>query len=218
MALGDGDIKATTKTVSKKTKRVRRSPEEARELILSTAADRLATIGLSGLNISGVAEAAGMSHATVIHHFGSTTAMRQALLSHMTTELLSDVREALARQDSPEQVLAGLFQKLATNNHGRLAAWLTLEHQDVSISEAVDGHNEGVGVLFSGMIDAIAEKEGATDEARQKARLRVFLIATAAMGLGVCGSALASLIGLSDDDLTTFPRWLADTMQQAGGS
>ena len=218
MALGDGDIKATTKTVSKKTKRVRRSPEEARELILSTAADRLATIGLSGLNISGVAEAAGMSHATVIHHFGSTTAMRQALLSHMTTELLSDVREALARQDSPEQVLAGLFQKLARNNHGRLAAWLTLEHQDVSISEAVDGHNEGVEVLFSGMIDAIAEKEGATDEARQKARLRVFLIATAAMGLGVCGSALASLIGLSDDDLTTFPRWLADTMQQAGGS
>lgn len=147
-------------------KRVRRSPEAARELILATAADRLATIGLSGLNISGVAEAAGMSHATVIHHFGSTTAMRQALLSYMTTALLTDVREALARQDSPDQVLAELFRKLATNNHGRLAAWLTLEHQDVSISEAVGGYNDSVEALFSGIIEAIAENAGSREDAR----------------------------------------------------
>ena len=109
-------MSAKTKSASTKSKRVRRSPEAARQLILSTAADRLANMGLTGLNISGVAEAAGMSHATVIHHFGSTTAMRQALLSYMTTALLTDVREALARQDSPDQVLAGLFEKLSTNN------------------------------------------------------------------------------------------------------
>ena len=89
-------MSAKTKSASTKSKRVRRSPEAARQLILSTAADRLANMGLTGLNISGVAEAAGMSHATVIHHFGSTTAMRQALLSYMTTALLTDVREALA--------------------------------------------------------------------------------------------------------------------------
>ena len=206
-------MSAKTKSASTKSKRVRRSPEAARQLILSTAADRLANMGLTGLNISGVAEAAGMSHATVIHHFGSTTAMRQALLSYMTTALLTDVREALARQDSPDQVLAGLFDKLSTNNHGRLAAWLTLEHQNVSISEAVEGTNNSVEALFSGIIEAIAERGGATPAARQEARLRVFLIATAAMGLGVCGDSLAGLIGLTDNDLSSFPRWLANTMQ-----
>ncbi|MAW28203.1 MAG: hypothetical protein CMP98_05340 [Gammaproteobacteria bacterium] len=206
-------MSAKTKSASTKSKRVRRSPEAARQLILSTAADRLANMGLTGLNISGVAEAAGMSHATVIHHFGSTTAMRQALLSYMTTALLTDVREALARQDSPDQVLAGLFEKLSTNNHGRLAAWLTLEHQDVTISEAIDDSNNSVEALFSGIIEAISDGEGATPAACQEARLRVFLIATAAMGLGVCGDSLANLIGLTDNDLSLFPRWLAGTMQ-----
>lgn len=77
-------------------KRIRRTPEKAKALILRVAADRLSEHGLEGLNISGVARAAGMSHATVIHHFGSTGAMREALLRQMTRELLSDVMEALA--------------------------------------------------------------------------------------------------------------------------
>ena len=101
-------------------KRVRRTPKDAKHLILETAASRLSEFGLEGLNISGVAKAAGMSHATVIHHFGSTSSMRQALLQQMTEALLSDVVLALNKDVPPDQVLNGLFQTLSQDGHGRL--------------------------------------------------------------------------------------------------
>ena len=62
---------------------------------METAAKRLSQIGFEGLSISGFSKAAGMSHATVIHHFGSAGAMKKALLQEMTSALLADVIFAL---------------------------------------------------------------------------------------------------------------------------
>ena len=60
-------------------RRKRRTAAEAREQVLQVAASRLQRYGLEGLNIVGVAEEVGISHATLIHHFGSSEGMRQAL-------------------------------------------------------------------------------------------------------------------------------------------
>lgn len=182
-------------------KRVRRTPEDAKHLILETAASRLSEFGLEGLNISGVAKAAGMSHATVIHHFGSTAAMRQALLQQMTEALLSDVVLALNKDVPPDQVLNGLFQTLSQDGHGRLLAWLALDHN----LEVASGEGNTAG-LFKNIIDAIADAGGD----RTDAKLQVLLVATAAMGLSICGGPLSSLIGLSEKESAAFPRWLAE--------
>ena len=65
---------------------------------MGTAAKRLSQIGFEGLRISGFfSKAAGMSHATVIHHFGSAGAMKKALLQEMTSALLADVIFAFKR-------------------------------------------------------------------------------------------------------------------------
>ena len=157
-------------------KRVRRTPEDAKHLILETAASRLSEFGLEGLNISGVAKAAGMSHATVIHHFGSTAAMRQALLQQMTEALLSDVVLALNKDVPPDQVLNGLFKTLSQDGHGRLLAWLALDHK----LEVASGEGNTAG-LFKNIIDAIADAGGD----RTDAKLQVLLVATAAMGLSI---------------------------------
>ena len=184
------------------TKRIRRTPEEARSLILQTAANRLATMGMDGLNISGVAKAAGMSHGTVIHHFGSTEAMRQALLRYMTENLLADVVSAL-KQDVPHaDVMRRLFDTLSQDGHGRLVAWLSLENQMMRLPPTETSRS-----LFADIIATISEKEA--DGARQQ----VLLVASAALGFSLCGDVLANLVGMSDDESAEFPAWLAARLQ-----
>jgi len=75
--------------------RKRRTAEEAKTLILETAAERLRDQGVDGLTVKGVAEQAGMSHATLIHHFGSSEDMRRELEVHMTSKLLIRLRTFL---------------------------------------------------------------------------------------------------------------------------
>jgi len=184
-------------------KRIRRTPEEARSLILSTAARRLAEHGLDGLSISGVAKEAGISHATIIHHFGSTEAMRAALLQQMTGQLLSDVVEALHEDQLPDEILGRLFTTLSRDGHGRLLAWLALDRQQLE-----PGENQ-TAALFRNIIDTIAV-DGVD---RTDAKLQVLLVATAAMGLSICGDPLAALIGLDESETSRFPGWLAARLQ-----
>lgn len=184
-------------------KRIRRTPEEAKSLILEVASRRLSTFGLEGLNISGVAKDAGMSHATVIHHFGSTGAMREALLGQMTRDLLSDVMAALNHHEEPARILDRLFEMLSQGGHGRLLAWLALDQQAFSPT----GDSKG---LFAEILGTIAKDSGDPVHAKQL----VFLVAIAAMGKSICGDALAGLIGMSEAETQQFPKWLAARIQQ----
>src|SRR5205809_814516 len=52
-------------------KRLRRSPEEARRLILETAQALIARAGPEALRLQEIAAAAGISHPLILHHFGS---------------------------------------------------------------------------------------------------------------------------------------------------
>lgn len=75
-----------------KNKRVRRTPEEARRLILEAAEAGMAASGPAGLRLEAVAKAAGVSHPTILHHFGSREGLIQALnlktIEHLKTVLL----------------------------------------------------------------------------------------------------------------------------------
>ena len=185
-------------------KRLRRTPDEAKALIMDVAAERLRRLGLDGLNISGVAEAAGISHATVIHHFGSTGAMRESLLRKMTGDLLSDVMEALQYQQSPDKVLERLFGTLSRDGHGKLLAWLALDSQLAGFDATTS-----TGDLFKNIIDSIASEGGNQTDAKYQ----VYLVAIAALGLGICGEVLAKLVGLSEKEAGQFPSWLAQHLQ-----
>ena len=182
-------------------KRIRRTPEESKSLILKVASRRLGEYGLEGLNISGVAKEAGMSHATVIHHFGSTGAMREQLLKQMINALLSDVMDALAHEESADKVLDRLFTMLSQDGHGRLLAWLTLDQQTGGFGSAGSGTRQ----MFANIIDSIASRGSQSD-----AKHQVFLVTLAALGLGICGNELADLVGLDENEKNAFPAWLAD--------
>lgn len=75
-----------------KNKRIRRSPADARQIILQAAEANMAAGGPAGLRLQEVAKAAGVSHPTILHHFGSREGLIQALnlkaIDHLKSVLL----------------------------------------------------------------------------------------------------------------------------------
>lgn len=196
-------------------KRVRRTAAQAKALILETAARRLKDQGLDGLNLTGVADDAGISHATIIHHFGGSEEMRRALVTHMTAALLTDVVTALQQEVPPVELCQNLFQAITENGHARLLAWLAVDSGNTMASPSED-----IQTLFAAVIQTVADDlhrpHAETDgkmtppcpEELDRARNIVLLIASTAIGLGISGDALSVLLGMSPDARQAFPSWL----------
>src|SRR5580704_8287440 len=60
-------------------KRVRRTPDQARRLILDAAQAAIARTGPEGLRLQDIAAAAGISHPLILHHFGSRGGLAQRM-------------------------------------------------------------------------------------------------------------------------------------------
>jgi AcrR family transcriptional regulator len=198
-------------------RRRRRSADEAKQLVLETAAGRLKELGLEGLNLTGVADQAGISHATIIHHFGSSEGMRRALIVYMTRALLSDVLGALQSDADPATLCEDLFGAIADNGHAQLLAWMAAESRSDLTQPILENQD-----LFRGVIDSVATRlcrgdhepaggaHAATAAELAEARQIVLLIASTALGLGIAGQPLAALLDLETDVSKTFPAWLAE--------
>ena len=74
-----------------KEKRVRRKPEEARAMILDAAQASMAADGPAGIRLQDIARLAGVSHPTILHHFGS----REGLVQALNQRTLEDFRAAM---------------------------------------------------------------------------------------------------------------------------
>jgi AcrR family transcriptional regulator len=181
-------------------RRTRRTPEEARALVLDSAERRLADHGLDGLTIVGVARAAGMSHATVIHHFGSTAGMRRALIERMSERLINDAMAAMGDDAALESVVQELFAVFSTGGHARLLAWLAIEDEQQPLP------TEARRQRFQALIDSCAES--LPSGSRASARNIVTLVIAAAIGLGIGGEPLMDLVGMDGEARTAFPAWL----------
>ncbi len=193
--------------------RKRRSSEEARREILQAAEARLREHGLAGLNVVAVAGDCGMSHATVIHHFGNTAGMRQALVAHMTERLLRDIIAALQREPAPEPtaMLRQLFDALSRGGHARLLAWLSIG--DEALSEDLEPP-EHLRVLFAELVPVLAARLPGHGDREAAAKRLIFLIATAAIGYGIAGARLPRMISMDEAEAAAFPEWLGRQIDQ----
>ncbi len=202
--------------MSEPKKRIRRTPEEARTLILNAAKTRLQTAGPEGLQVKEVAAVAGVAHSTVLHHFGSAEGLRSALIENMGAKLLEDilaVYKTRVDQVTDNSILMNVFETLSDGGHARLLAWMMLK-----------GHAPGddggrMKQLFERLITEIStfmvaeipkHNEIDMEEARKGARYIVMLSALTAVGDGIAGPFLAKQMGLSDDEAKFgFRDWFA---------
>lgn len=203
----------------KPAKRVRRSPSEARALILEAATKRLEAVGPEGLQVKEIATIAGVTHSTILHHFGSAEGVRAALAEKMVEKLLSDILAALDDSGNvvpgDHAILFRVFSVLSDDGNARLLAWTMLKGMELETGE------ETLKTLFERIVEGIkqAVMAAAGDMqvndavAERQARFIIYLVATTAVGDGIAGPYLARLIGLEGDDATTgFRDWFADRL------
>lgn len=202
----------STKKSTAPRRRVRRSAEDARAHILEVARRRLAALGIGGLNIADVAREAGISHGTLLHHFGSSEGMRQALAARMAEGLLEQVLEIESGADPTEGMgdfFVRLFAQLSTGGHGRLLAWLALtgdgDARGGDVVAEVAGHFDQLVLLLAERL----RRAGHPADAERTARYLVLLVVSSAVGLGVSRESLLPGLALSDRDEADYARWLA---------
>jgi AcrR family transcriptional regulator len=190
-------------------KRLRRSAPAARTAVLDAAERRLREHGLDGLAIADVAADAGMSHATLLHHFGSSDAMRAALIERMATNLLSEVTQLLQRADvarHSDEFYIHLFAALAGGGHAKLIGW---QHLMGHNAPALSGDTRA---LFRQVLDGLRVRLMSfgrdAAEAEREARFIVLLVVSSALGFGIGRVPLLDDVGLTDTNETEFARWM----------
>ncbi|WP_202806481.1 TetR family transcriptional regulator [Kribbella catacumbae] len=189
--------------------RIRRTPQEARALILDAAAALLAEGGVAAVQVRAVAARVGMTDTGVTHHFQSRDNLLRELLRHGGRQLRAAVQEALnswlekgADLFELVEALAGLYRQ----GYGELAIAL---------------HAAGWREHGSGMLNPVVE---ALHELRpSKASLEDTRLAVAALHQAMAteplyGSAFrrsAGLTGAAASDPANQLRWWTRQLQLA---
>ncbi|HET6290038.1 MAG TPA: helix-turn-helix domain-containing protein [Amycolatopsis sp.] len=127
------------------TSRARRSPEEARRLILDAAASLLSESGVAAVQMRAVAARVGMTDAGVAHHFGNREKLLAELLRHGGRRLRDALRDLLASwldHDADLLVFVEALHALYRRGYGELAVAL---------------HAAGWRDPGSGMLDPVVE-------------------------------------------------------------
>ncbi len=198
----------TPEVTTRRVKRLRRTPEEARRLILETAQSLIASTGPEGLRLQDIAAGAGISHSLILHHFGSREGLVRALTRQAVAELRDKLVAAMASgESSVEQQLDRVFDAFRDGLAQRLA-WLA----------TVDpgGGAEGTQMILRDIADRLharriaAAPPGAVIP-RDDTDALIHLVAAAAFGDALFGAQLHRSAGLPATSETDrgFRRWLA---------
>lgn len=192
----------------KKTRRVRRTPEEARALILSAAAELLREVGPDGLRVKQVAERAGMSHPSVLHHFGSMDGLIEALEQQISRQSRDSLLRALQDADRPpREVLDEALAAISDPSRARTLAWLRARGRDPFPETGENGLKHVVAQLQGGRAD--------TNEVSNAVQIAVL----AMLGEAMFGDMVRARMGLTpgDDDPGQVRRWLLGLLGQRLG-
>ena len=194
--------------MAERVKRVRRSPEEARRLILDAAQAAIARTGPEGLRLHDIAAAAGVSHPLILHHFGSRAGLVRALTREATAELKDKLIAAMTEPDEPiERQLERVYEAFR-NGLGQRLAWLATVDPE--------GDEGGSAMIQREIAEHVharhlaAAPAGAVVNPADSLYL-VHLIATAALGEAIYGAQFRRSAGLPDGPETdnSFRAWLA---------
>jgi len=183
---------STTKTRKSRLRR-RRLPSEVRSAALAEARRLLIARGPDAVTLKAVADALGMTHSNLLHHFGSAAELQSALMSAMVRDLNEALLDAVGHIEEsprgPRELVDRVFDAFDKGGAGRLAAWISLTN-----------NVEHVGPIRDAILDLLAgiEKTGAVDmsDARERVSSVVLFISLLAFGDSVIGQQLAAILGL----------------------
>jgi len=195
---------------TKKRPRRRLDAEAARELILDATEKRLVRVGPSGIRLQEVAADAGVSHPTVLHHFGSRELLVKAVIARSVRAINASLVEAINASRGDEAQLEALVENVAAvleeSGHARVVLWLALEGHRIAGAEA-----HLADVVEAAHALRLARRERAPKPTHDDTARTVVLAALALIGGAVLGSALLENAGLGEGarESKKFRSWLA---------
>ncbi|MDD9946446.1 MAG: TetR/AcrR family transcriptional regulator [Myxococcales bacterium] len=125
-------MRRRVKRTEPKRKRVRRSPDAARDHILQAAIVVLAKRGPAAAGLKHVAREAGVSHALVTHYFGTYDQLVDAAVFESMRAMRTALLQSLLTTENPTpEAIAKLYLDAGLDGHyGRLLGWaLFTEHE-----------------------------------------------------------------------------------------
>lgn len=190
--------------------RKRRTVEEARTAILDAAEQVLRRDGPAAIRLQDVASAVGVSHPTVLHHFGSREGLLDAVVARARDGLHFGLMEGVRGPPGAEtvkQIVDQVAAQMRSGGRGRTFLQLVL-----------NGHGNGFGGLQLGpLIEAIHEKRKAMRAERGKKKPTFestqFTVTMAALSL-LSLSVLEEGTPKEVLDVPKFQSWLAKMIHQ----
>ena len=187
----------------------------ARELILDATEKRLVGVGPSGIRLQEVAADAGVSHPTVLHHFGSREALVSAVIARALQRINATLIGAIGASSGDEKKLEGMLENVASalgeTGHGRVILWLALEGHRIDGAEV--RLSDVVGATHALRLARAKERKGDKGKrpTREDTAQAVVLAALALVGGSVLTPVLLENAGLGSDPkaATQFRAWLA---------
>jgi len=178
-------------TAGPRPKRRRRTPDEARREAVATARQLLIEQGPNAITLKSVGDRIGVTHANLIHHFGSAAGLQAALMESMvrdlTDALAATVAELRSDTGAPRALTDSVFDAFDRGGAGRLAAWIVLTG-DLK-------HLEPIRAAVQDLVNAIHEKFAAEGEqTRHRITGAVLFIALCAFGDAVIGPPLRDML------------------------
>lgn len=137
--------------------RRRRTPEQAREEILTAAGELIARDGPDGVGLRRVAESVGVTHGLVTHYFGTYRALVRAVMVRENERHHQRIREQIhadAGVPYADAMVHVLLDTLTDEHYVRLWAWSTLHAEDVgttvsgNLRELVDAIQSGISAVL----------------------------------------------------------------------
>lgn len=185
------------KRKSKAPERLRRDPDAVRSAAIAAARELLLREGPLAITLKSVGEALGMTHANLLHHFGSAGGLQLALMNSMVEDLSAALEEASRAIEGGQAPLGALvdivFDAFAAGGAGRLAAWLILSGNATELMPLKARLEAIVAVL---------EKRAAVfgPGAAEAVPRGVLAVAYQAFADAVIGAPLRQMLGLKDAD------------------
>jgi TetR/AcrR family transcriptional regulator, repressor for neighboring sulfatase len=188
-----------------KQKRIRRTPQDARALILDAAEKSMAVDGPAGIRLKDVAKQAGVSHPTILHHFGS----REGLVRALNLRTLEDLRTALVGGMNAGNGDDGIALTFAAYRNG-------LAQRMVWLLQSPVQPPAGSLTIFDGIVQALHEARlgfarpgHAPDLADTRAVIH--LTTVAALGDALIGARLRQAKGAEERAQgAAFEKWFSD--------
>ncbi|MCK9993995.1 MAG: hypothetical protein Dbin4_02515 [Alphaproteobacteria bacterium] len=203
--------------MAEKIKRIRRTAEEARRIILDAASQRLAALGPEGIRLQDIANDVGISHPTILHHFESREGLVLALTQRATEQLRAELFAAFAgrhaRDTDMHPILDRVFDVLSRQGHARLIGWMILSGAIRQSPE--QGLLRDLTDLIHPMRVEESKARGMPAPERDDTLFIVMLGAVAAFGDGLFGPMVRRAAGVTDEALTAerFRAWFAELLR-----